>query len=94
MALMDRARQKANGLDELALLIAGQIGKKPLTRSAVSKYTQGTAMPPAIVFLAAMKTTEISVDESLFGESLSARQDRLEDELARLRDLVEKGRRR
>ncbi len=55
------------------------VGRAYSDRS-VSAWLRGSAMPPADVLLAAAKVTGISVDGYLFGESLSARQDRLEAE--------------
>lgn len=57
--------------------------------AAVSAWAKGHSRIPADVFLAVMKVTGVSVDELLSGESLGARQDRLESELGRLRKLIE-----
>jgi transcriptional regulator with XRE-family HTH domain len=56
--------------------------------NSVSAWVRGRNMPNADVLLAAAKANRISLDELLYGESLEARQDRLEKELADLRQAI------
>jgi transcriptional regulator with XRE-family HTH domain len=83
--LMDEARRRAGGADQLIELVTPHVQKKDYKKQAVSSWQRGTAMPPAEVLLAACKVTGISIDATLYGEgSMLERLDRLERRLAEL----------
>jgi transcriptional regulator with XRE-family HTH domain len=86
--VMREAWRKAGKQTALAVQIAPLIGYKP-AENTISGWVTGRNMPNADVLLAAAKLSGISLDELLFGESLEARQDRLEKELEDLRRAVQ-----
>jgi len=86
--VIGEAKAKAGKADALLALIHPLLNETYSTRS-VSSWIKGPNMPNADVLLAAAKVSGISIDELLFGESLRARQDRMDKELADLREALE-----
>ena len=87
--VMGRAYRHAGGHAALLLAIRPLIRKKDHQETSASGWVTGRSVPPADVLLAAAKVAHVSLDELLFGESLVARQDRLERELGELRKTIE-----
>jgi hypothetical protein len=86
-----RAIAAAGSQKQLHALIL-PILRRPIQPGSISSWLREDkpAMPPADALLAMAKVTNLSLDELLFGESLTARQDRLEREVQDLRSLLEK----
>lgn len=82
--------EDTGGHAALLAAIRPYLKKQDYQQNASSAWLRGRAVPPADVLLAAALVANVSLDELLYGESLLARQDRLEKELAEVRRLVEK----
>lgn len=83
------ARVKLGGQKNLLTAIAPAISPQTYGTQVVSAWEGGRANMPAYVLLAVAQAGRISLDELLFGESMTSRQDRLEVELKEIRRLVE-----
>jgi len=84
-SLMDEARKRADPNDdsELARRISSLVGHS-YGKQVVGAWARGTVNPPAFVLLAACQVTGISIDESLYGESLREGLASVQDRLAAL----------
>jgi hypothetical protein len=91
-----RLRLNMDGMDDadIAVALVPLVGQT-YSRGSVSGWANGHSRPPADAILGLIKLTErlehrVSLDELLFGESLSGRLDRAEKVLVELRGLIEK----
>jgi transcriptional regulator with XRE-family HTH domain len=90
--VMQRAYRAMGGHAQLLLAIKPHVrdSKREIKQNSASAWVTGRVVPPADVLLAAAKVAGVSIDDLLFGESLKARQDRLEREVRDLRLSIER----
>jgi transcriptional regulator with XRE-family HTH domain len=90
-----QARLRLNMDDaEIAAALVPLVGQT-YSRGSINGWANGHSRPPADAILGLVKLTEglerkVSLDELLFGKTILARQDRMEEGLRELRRLIEK----